>query len=358
MGLLVAHDAAAQRDKMVSIYLEPDENGTVFFRESMAKLNQLDPKPLLDGEGAGKGWMFVLYPGKYVGYVSQEDIGPGPSVLDGAKAFLRPDPNSPQLAVILDGDVAEVARLEGNWAVVYFQGQAPAYFRSEAQGGAQTVEAPAGPAEPAPTTMAQSRSVSESRTSVTQTASVSGTRSPSASTTQSPSASGSRSASLSSGSGASASVGQVPWTEAGQQTATQSVSSQRSTQYAASPQDGSTTAITTTPVLEEVVMQEAPLPVPVPVPVRTPVPSQTVERYVTGSIQPVTAWDRLFGTDYQYRLLDADGDTSAYLVLDRALVFGPFENYWGKPVEVTGVVKRIPGSVPWEIRASNIRMLR
>jgi len=313
LGLILVSAASAQ-DKLVSIYLEPDENGTVYFKESMKKLNKLDPKPLLDGEGAGKGWMFVLYPAKYVGYVAREDIAPGPTVTDGSKAFLRPDPSSPQLAVILDGDAAEVAREEGNWAVVYFEGQAPAYFRSEAQGGAQTIPA-AGPAS----TTQKSVSVTKTQTPPPQP------QSAPASQTPDPQA--------------------APAPKPKPRTAT--VSDART---------GATTSVTTTPVLEEVVMQEAPIP---SAPVSRPSgPSPSVERYVQGTIKPVTAWDRLFGTKYEYRLLDQQNETIAYVVLDRALLFGSVERYWDKTVEVTGVVRRISGSVPWEVKASNIRILR
>ncbi|MGE9295857.1 MAG: hypothetical protein ACQKBV_06185, partial [Puniceicoccales bacterium] len=271
--LVLAGNVVAQ-DKMVSIYLEPEESGTVYFKESMNYLDDLDPRPLLDGSGAGKGWMFVLYPGKYVGYVSRQDIGPGPSVRDGAKAFLRPDESSPQLAVILDGDVAEVAREEGEWAVVYFQGQAPAYFRSEAQGGAVSVSS-----MPAPQPTQQ--------------------------------------------------AAQTP------PPAPQSAPASQTPAAAASA----------APVLEEVVMQEAPMPTSV-APSSPRVPAQTVERYVQGTIKPVTAWDRLFGTEYKYRLVDANDETMAYLLLDDVILFGPIEGYWNKRVEVTGVVRRISGSIP------------
>ncbi|MBK1859669.1 hypothetical protein, partial [Cerasicoccus arenae] len=127
-GLLMALAANAQ-DKIVSIYLEPDVNGTVYFQESMDDLDDLEPRPLLDGKGAGQGWMFVQYPGKYVGYVPSSSIGPGNQVINGSKAMLRAESDSPVLAVILDGEEAEVVREENGWATIYFTGEAPAYFR-------------------------------------------------------------------------------------------------------------------------------------------------------------------------------------------------------------------------------------
>ncbi|MEO0795785.1 MAG: hypothetical protein AAFX93_11505 [Verrucomicrobiota bacterium] len=264
--------ALSAQEKVVSIYLEPDANGTVYFQETMTNINEFDPKPVLDGSGAGQGWMFVHYPGRYVGYVQDSDLGPtGSTVRDGAKAYLRPSTTSPVLTVILDGDEAEVARREGAWATVYFQGKAPAYFRID---------------DDTPVILAS-----------TAPAATLGT--------------------------------------------------------AAEPAPAPDNA----PILEEVVMEEAVLPVSPPSTGTRP-PSQTVARYVQGIVKPVTAWDRLWGSDYEYRLVDSEGDTLAYLVMDNTILFGPVETYWGKRVEVTGTVRRISGSVPFEIQAGNIRILR
>ncbi|MBK1859599.1 hypothetical protein, partial [Cerasicoccus arenae] len=112
---------------------------------------------------------------------------------------------------------------------------------------------------------------------------------------------------------------------------------------------------TTTPVLEEVVMQEAVLTPPAPASLKPP--GQNVARYLQGKFERVSSWDRLFGSDYKYRLVDENGDTIAYVIVDNSLFFGPAETYWGQQVEIQGVLRRITGSVTLEIRAGNIRVL-
>lgn len=263
---------ANAQDKNVSMFLEPDANGTVYFTASLERLQDYDPKPVLDGKGAGQGWQFVHYPGKYVGYVAMSDLDPGPEVRDGTKAFLRPDTDSPVLAVILEGEEAEVVRERGGWATVYFQGEAPAYFRPDL-----TAEAlpPAPVAAPPP---------------------------------------------------------------------------------AETPPPADAPVVDDTPVLEEVVMQESVVPAPQS---KVPgIPGPGLPRYLQGTFKPVTVWDRLFGSDYQYRIVDADDDTLAYVVIDNALLFGPVEGYWDQRVEIQGQIRRISGSVPFEIKARNLRVLR
>ncbi len=271
VGALIASMAAHAQDKMMNIYLEPDINGTVYFQESMSDLNKLEPRPLLDGTGAGQGWMFVQFPGKYVGYVPAADVS-GKSVRNGSKAFLRPDAASPVLAVILDGDEAQVSNVSGNWATVYFQGEAPAYFRMDSTG-------PASVAAVAP----------------------------------------------------AATIGSVP-------------SASQSTP-AGSP-----------PVLQEVKMQETAISAPVTAGIRPM--SQSVARYVQGRFERISKWDSLFGSDYSYRLIDANDDTIAYVNVDDTIIFGKLESYFGEQVEIQGVLKRIKGGVPIEITANNIRVLR
>lgn len=285
---LLAANAGFAQEQMVSMYLEPDINGTIYFQESMATLNDLEPRPLLDGAGAGQGWMFVEYPGKYVGYVQASEMNPGNNVRNGAKAYLRPDANSPVLDVILEGDQASVSRVENGWATVTFVGEAPAYFRSRADAPASaTITAPIpaqAPTAPAPT----SRPVTATNPAYTP--------SPNPVPTGGP------------------------------------------------------------PVLEEVVMQESSTLTPAPAKLQPP--AQTVARYLQGRLEPVSAWDRTFGSKYQYRLINANDDTIAYVVLDESLLFGTVESYWGEQVEVQGVMKKITGTVPLEITARNVRVLR
>lgn len=270
LGLLAG--SAVAQDRMMSMYLEPDVNGTVYFQESMTSLNRLEPRPLLDGSGAGQGWMFVQYPGRYVGYVVASDVN-GNSLNNGAKAYLRQDVNSPVLAVILDGGAAEVARVQDGWATVYFEGEAPAYFRMDQS-------APASIAATAPAARVGAPS-------------------------QAPSA---------------------------------------------------TTAASAPPVLEEVVMQQSTLPTPAPAAVQPP--NKSVARYLTGRLERVTIWDRTWGPDYDYRLVDANGDTYAYVNLDESLLFGPVESYWGQQVEIKGAITRRLGQVKLVIDTDSIRVLR
>jgi len=294
-ALMTATVGFAQ-EQMVSMYLEPDISGTIYFQERMSVLDQLEPRPLLDGSGAGQGWMFVQYPGTYVGYVPSSEMNPGNVVRNGAKAHLRPDMSSPVLAVILDGDDAKVSRVENGWATVTFVGEAPAYFRPREEGSASaTITAPvaAAPAPAAPTP---------------------------------------------------ASTGPVKLTGA------------PNPAFKASPNPTSAPTSGGAPVLPGVVMQESPTLTPAPTKIQPP--AQSVARYVQGRLEPVSVWDRTFGSKYKYRLINANDDTIAYVVLDESLLFGTAESYWGKQVEIQGVMKKLIGTIPLEITASNVRVLR
>ncbi|WP_309382439.1 hypothetical protein [Cerasicoccus frondis] len=269
IGALLASLSLQAQDRMMNIYLEPDINGTVYFQEDLEELNDLEPRPLLDGSGAGQGWMFVQYPGKYVGHVQASDVSAGKIVRNGSKAYLRADTGSPVLAVILDGDEAEVARVENGWATVYFEGEAPAYFRMDSSGPSSVAAvAPAG-----------------------------------------------------------------------------AVGKAKASNGAGAP-----------PVLQEVKMQETLINAPVTSGIRPM--SQSVARYVQGKFVPISSWDRIFGSDYRYRLVDANDDTIAYVKVEDTIVFGKLESYFGEKVEIQGVLRRIKGGVPIEITADNIRVLR
>ncbi|WP_269538790.1 hypothetical protein [Cerasicoccus fimbriatus] len=279
LGACLASISLFAQDRMVNIYLEPDINGTIYFQESMDELNDLEPRPLLDGGGAGQGWMFVQYPGKYVGYVPDSEILANDTVRNGSKAFLRPDLASPVLAVIIDGDEAEVARIENGWATIYFEGEAPAYFRlDDSAASSAPALAPA------------------------------------------------------------ATIGKAP----------QSASAN------SAPANSSNAG--NAPVLQEVTMQDTAINTPVTAGIRPM--SQSVSRYIQGKFERITAWDRLFGSDYDYRLLDANDDTVAYVKVNDTIIFGTIESYFGQRVEIQGVMKRIKGSVPLEVTADNIRVLR
>lgn len=281
--------SAHAQDRMMSMYLEPDANGTVYFQESMTNLNRLQPRPLLDGSGAGQGWMFVQYPGTYVAYVQAADLTANNQVRDGSKAYLEPNASSPVMSVIIDGDNATVSRVQNGWATVTYVGKAPAYFRAD-----QSSVTPAQPLEIIADTNA-------------------------------------------------------PATPA-----------PRATQPAAAPRPAPRPAQTNPaggpPVLEEVVMQEsAQLP---PAQPNLRPPAQSVARYIQGRLEPVSVWDRTFGSKYKYRLINANDDTIAYVVLDDSLIFGPVEDYWGKTVEIQGVMKKITGLVPLEVQAGAVRVIR
>lgn len=286
LGAVMAAATGHAQDQMKSMYLEPDINGTVYFQESMSVLNDLEPRPLLDGSGAGQGWMFVQYPGTYVGHVRATDLTAGNKVRGGSKAYLRADANSPVLSVIVESDKARVSRVDNGWATVTFVGEAPAYFREGPNAPASAppleivgdVNTPPAPATPAPRNPAP-----------------------------------------------------------------------RPAPAAQSTSGGPA-------VLPEVVMEDSPTLTPAQPKLRPP--SQSVARYLQGRLEPVSVWDRTFGSDYKYRLINQEDETIAYVVLDESLIFGPVEDYWGETVEIQGVMKKITGTVPLEITAGSVRVIR
>ncbi|MGF1451422.1 MAG: hypothetical protein ACFB21_05040 [Opitutales bacterium] len=122
---LAAATLTAQQD--VALYLEPDTSAPVYFEESRAFLENLGPRVW----EADPAWQWVEYPGTFVGYVPTREILKNQTAAPGTVVRLRPEPDAPVLTRLDETTVAPMISSGEQWSSVYYEGTAPAYFRTE-----------------------------------------------------------------------------------------------------------------------------------------------------------------------------------------------------------------------------------
>lgn len=112
----------------VALFLQPNNDGAVFAKETLTEINELGPAPYPAGQETTE-WMTVNYPGSYVGYVEAANINKDLTVRKGSPIILQPKRGSQTLAIVDDSISPQIIELGEDWVMVYYEGNAPAYFR-------------------------------------------------------------------------------------------------------------------------------------------------------------------------------------------------------------------------------------
>ena len=116
----------------IPVYLEPNAASTPVATLDPNQSGAIDSLPVMDDEKAQEGWMFTEYFGTFVGFVDPGSVRKDLSLTDNVPAFLRPDRNSPVLALIQDTDETNVIRVGTDWAEVEFKKLVPVYYQDPA----------------------------------------------------------------------------------------------------------------------------------------------------------------------------------------------------------------------------------
>lgn len=112
----------------VALHFMPDSDARI-----IAELEPDDAKlalaeDVIEKEKKEEGWQWLEYEGTFKGYVALDDVGKDLEVAPGALIRLDPDPDSPILTVVEEGDDVELI-WAGDWAEVKFTKEVPVYFK-------------------------------------------------------------------------------------------------------------------------------------------------------------------------------------------------------------------------------------
>lgn len=317
VSLLAARPAAAED---VSILLEPSADGTVYYKESLEAVNKRNPTPYPPGQDVTE-WMQLEYPGTYVGHVKPSFVNEDMTVANGAPIHLRPQESSPVLATVDGSFTPQVIELGPNWATVFYEGDATAYFRWPSR-------------RPEPMPVSEMVTVTSAPAEGGEIVAVSESEEILAPAAAEPVA---KKASQAPASGPVA-VAQ---------------SSETKASPAPSPKPAPAPVASDPPELEP--MAAAPrrtLPTSPPPP---PFTSEQVTRVWEGKLVRNRGLSKLFGKDYPYYLENAAGDRIAYVDFSEALLFQPIENYWDANVIINGTAEKLVDSTPVLIKVRVIR---
>ncbi|WOO41653.1 hypothetical protein [Rubellicoccus peritrichatus] len=124
--ILLPFVASAQ--EQVSLFLEPNDTGTVFAKETLEDINSMGPTPYPADQEVTE-WMTVDYTGNYVGYVEPANINKDLTVRKGSPILLQPKRDSRTLTIVDDTVSPQIIELGDDWVTVYYNGNAPAYFQ-------------------------------------------------------------------------------------------------------------------------------------------------------------------------------------------------------------------------------------
>ncbi len=118
-----------QAQEELPVFLEPDSNLTPIATLDPTQIDMIDTLPVLDANLAAQGWMFTEYFGTFVGFVDPETVTKSLGLTANTPVYLRPDRNSPVLALIQENDPVEIIRVGTDWTEVEFKKLVPVYFQ-------------------------------------------------------------------------------------------------------------------------------------------------------------------------------------------------------------------------------------
>lgn len=300
----------------VSVFLEPSVDGTVYFKEDLETLNKRSPKPYPEGQEVTE-WMQLQYPGTYVGHVEPSFVSDDMAVAQGASIHLRPQKSSPIMATVTDSFKPQVIEIGPNWATVFYEGNATAYFRWPSK-QATPAEAPEIiTVSSVPAEGGEILAVSEA-TEIKAPASSADTIEPVAAGASTPAA-----------------------------------DKANTVTPAPTPTNSASAEVATPPVLEPIAASpRTTLPVSPPPP---PLTSDQVTRVWEGTLVRNRGLEKLFGKDYPYYLENEAGKRIAYVDFSQALLFQPIENFWDAKVIINGTAEKIIDTTPVLIKVRVIR---
>jgi hypothetical protein len=129
IGLPLAAVSGLIAQDGIPVFLEPNNATTPVASLDPGQVGLIDSLPVLDDRLAEEGWMFTEYFGTFAGYVNPASVTKSLSLANNTPVFLRPDNNSPVLALIQESDEVEIIRVGTDWTEIEFKKLVPVYFQ-------------------------------------------------------------------------------------------------------------------------------------------------------------------------------------------------------------------------------------
>lgn len=124
----------------IELYLVPDASADPYMilEGDYAMLAEMS-EPVDSPQMAAGGWRFTEYGGTFTGYVEEASVGANSKVATGAVVHFAPDPASPEMTSIEEGDDVRLLYV-GDWAQIEFNKRITLYYNTKGAASTAVVQ--------------------------------------------------------------------------------------------------------------------------------------------------------------------------------------------------------------------------